>query len=190
MGKFDGYLICTDLDGTLLRNNKQISAENLNAIAYFQQEGGIFTFITGRMPFFVDQILAQITPNAPFGCVNGGGLYDHRKQEYLWKGLMPPHVVELIEHVDKTVPGIGIQVYTFQHVYFCQENEAMEIFRNATGLPNLVYIGSGAFSNSTLRTINYNGTKAEWNMHVGSGDIICTDHQIQVFCTDGKILVE
>ena len=53
-----------------------------------------------------------------------------------------------------------------------------------------VYIGSGAFSNSTLRTINYNGTKAEWNMHVGSGDIICTDHQIQVFCTDGKILIE
>ena len=138
MGKFDGYLICTDLDGTLLRNDKQISAENLNAIAYFQQEGGIFTFITGRMPFFVDQTLAQITPNAPFGCVNGGGLYDHRKQEYLWKGLMPPHVVELIEHVDKTVPGIGIQVYTFHHVYFCQENETMEIFRNATGLPNLV----------------------------------------------------
>lgn len=53
-----------------------------------------------------------------------------------------------------------------------------------------VYIGSEAFSNSTLRTINYNGTKAEWTMHVGSGDIFCTDHQIQVFCTDGRILIE
>lgn len=138
MGKFDGYLICTDLDGTLLRNDKQISEENLKAIAYFQQEGGIFTFITGRMPFFVDGVLSQVTPNGPFGCVNGGGLYDHKKQEYLWKGVMPPHVTELIECVDKTIPGIGIQVNTFHHVYFCRENETMEIFRRLTGLPNLV----------------------------------------------------
>ena len=29
MGKFDGMLICTDLDGTLLRGDKTVSAENL-----------------------------------------------------------------------------------------------------------------------------------------------------------------
>ena len=32
MGKFDGVLICTDLDGTLLKNDKSISQENLDAI--------------------------------------------------------------------------------------------------------------------------------------------------------------
>ena len=32
MGKFDGMLICTDLDGTLLRNDKTISDENKKAI--------------------------------------------------------------------------------------------------------------------------------------------------------------
>ena len=50
MGKFDGMLICTDLDGTLLEKNRSISEENHNAIEYFKSEGGIFTFITGRMP--------------------------------------------------------------------------------------------------------------------------------------------
>ena len=138
MGKFTGFLICTDLDGTLLADDKTISAENLRAIEYFKQEGGIFTFITGRMPFFVDRVLDQVKPNGPFGCINGGGLYDHEKQEYLWKCTMPPHVVELIEQVDKAVPGIGIQVNTFYKVYFCQENETMEIFRMLTGLPNLI----------------------------------------------------
>ena len=34
-GKFDGVLICTDLDGTLLKNDKTISFENIEAITYF-----------------------------------------------------------------------------------------------------------------------------------------------------------
>ena len=56
MKKFDGILICTDLDGTLLNGDSAVSKENLDAIEYFKAEGGIFTFITGRMPFFVSRI--------------------------------------------------------------------------------------------------------------------------------------
>ena len=50
MKKFEGILLCTDLDGTLYRNDKSISPENRKAIEYFKREGGCFTFITGRMP--------------------------------------------------------------------------------------------------------------------------------------------
>ena len=53
MGIFEGVLICTDLDGTLLRNDKSISRENLDAIEYFKAQGGLFTIVTGRMPFYV-----------------------------------------------------------------------------------------------------------------------------------------
>ena len=51
MKRFEGILICTDLDGTLLKNDGSISLENREAIEYFKQEGGYFTFVTGRMPF-------------------------------------------------------------------------------------------------------------------------------------------
>ena len=37
MAIFDGTLICTDLDGTLLRKDKTISKENLDAIEYFKE---------------------------------------------------------------------------------------------------------------------------------------------------------
>ena len=137
MGKFDGFLICTDLDGTLLRKDKTISSENLQAIEYFKQEGGIFTFITGRMPFFVAHVYDRINPNAPIGCINGGGLYDYPNQTYLWQGTMPDGVFDLIRAVENAVPGVGIQVNTFQNVYFCKENETMQIFRRITGLPDL-----------------------------------------------------
>lgn len=138
MGKFDGLLVCTDLDGTLLKNDGTISKENLNAIEYFKKEGGKFTFITGRMPFFVSHIYDKVKPNAPFGCVNGGGLYDFQKQEYIWKSTMPDGVTKLIKCIDEKLPDVGIQVNTFYKTYFCKENKTMEHFRKATKLPDLV----------------------------------------------------
>lgn len=137
MGKFDGILICTDLDGTLLRRNKTISEENLRAIDYFKSEGGRFTFITGRMPYFVSSIYETVEPNAPFGCINGGGLYDHREQKYLWAETLSRDALELVEYADRNIEGLGIQVNTLGVLYFCRENEAMVNFRRATGMPNI-----------------------------------------------------
>lgn len=137
MGRFDGILICTDLDGTLLRNDRTISAENIEAIDYFKREGGYFTFVTGRMPSFVSHIWEAIRPNAPFGCINGGGLYDYEAKRYVYTIEMPRTVIPLIESVDKALADVGIQVNTFEKVYFCRENETMVHFRAVTNLPNL-----------------------------------------------------
>ncbi len=38
MGKFDGVLICTDLDGTLFKNDKTISDENVKVIEFFKRK--------------------------------------------------------------------------------------------------------------------------------------------------------
>lgn len=138
MGKFDGILICTDLDGTLLKNDKSISKENIQAAEYFKSEGGYFTFVTGRMPGYVSETYNTINPNAPFGCVNGGGLYDHREKKYIWKCIMPDGVVDLIRLIDKKYDDVGIQVCTFDKTYFCKENQTTKRFRAATGLPNVV----------------------------------------------------
>ena len=137
MGKFDGILICTDLDGTLFRKDKSVSKENKNAIAYFQREGGKFTFITGRMPSFSFGAFEEICPNAPFGCSGGGGLYDGERKDYIWTAEMPRSVLALVKYIDAEFPNIGIQVNTFHHVYFCKENGVMAAFREITKVPNL-----------------------------------------------------
>lgn len=135
MEKFKGILLCTDLDGTLLNNDKTISEKNLSAIEYFKAEGGIFTFVTGRMPFFVSDIYQKVNPNAPFGCINGGGIFDHRRQEYLWTKVMPDSVLDFAEFIYKKAPEIGIQVNAFDKIYFCNDNSAMAEFREANRLP-------------------------------------------------------
>ena len=138
MGKFDGILMCTDLDGTLLKNDKTISRENIEAIEYFKREGGYFTFVTGRMPFYVSYIFDAINPNVPFGCINGGGLYDGSKGEYVWTEVMPESVLELVKCIDDNFDEVGIQVNTFCKTYFSKENDTMKRFRKTTGLENLV----------------------------------------------------
>ena len=137
MKKFNGILICTDLDGTLLNSQRKISKENTEAIEYFKSEGGYFTFITGRMPFFVDAMYNAVKPNAPIGCINGGGLYDYPNKKYIWTATMGEGVNELIRAVDTQVPSIGIQVNTYTQTLFCKEHPIMKNFRAATGLPNI-----------------------------------------------------
>lgn len=136
MRRFEGILLCTDLDGTLLDDDYAVSEENLSAIRYFQKKGGLFTFVTGRMPFFVTHIYQRVEPNAPFGCINGGGIYDHRTGKYLWRQELPQTALTLAREVIDAFPEIGLQVNTFERIYFCRENNVMEGFRRITGVPN------------------------------------------------------
>ena len=137
MRRFDGLLICTDLDGTLFRNDKTVSAETVEAIEYFKKEGGRFTFVTGRMPAFVSDVWEIVRPNAPFGCINGGGLFDYEAGRYVWTMELPREALALVRAADKEFSDIGFQVNTFDKVYFCKENDVMEAFRRITGAPHL-----------------------------------------------------
>ena len=95
MKKFEKMLFCTDLDGTLYSDDKTVSKQNLEAIEYFKSEGGLFTFITGRVPQTTGEMCETIKPNAPYGCNNGGGIYDHIQDKYLWKTFISDEVLEL-----------------------------------------------------------------------------------------------
>ena len=138
MNKFQGILICTDLDGTLLRHDKTVSEGNLRAIEYFKSEGGLFTYVTGRMPRTTEYVYSTIKPNAPFGCINGGGIYDHRTQEYAWINYLSHDAIDLVIDACERMPTVGAQVNTPEKIYFCYENAVMENFRRVTGAPNLV----------------------------------------------------
>ena len=138
MAKFSGVLICTDLDGTLFRNDKTVSEENLRAIEYFKSQGGYFAFVTGRMPSCAKDVYEIVKPNAPIGCINGGGLYDFEKKDYIWAEKLPSEAISLVEEVDKKLPKVGIQPNAFYDIYFSRENDVMEYFRTVTGVPNLV----------------------------------------------------
>lgn len=129
MGKFDGILFVTDLDGTLLNDNKKISEENKKAIKYFEDGGGLFTFITGRIPFGTRMILEQFVPKIPFGCMNGGGVYDYQKKKLLWCNTLPKSALEIVEFVDKNFPSMGIELTSAERSFFHRKNKYAEEHR-------------------------------------------------------------
>ena len=136
MGKFDGTLICTDLDGTLYKNDKTISKKNKEAIEYFKAEGGSFTFVTGRLPYYSVDAYNAVQPNVPYGCVNGGGVYDGQTHRYIWTKELPREALELVRYIDERFTDVGIQICCFERTYFARENDATVWFRRITGVPN------------------------------------------------------
>lgn len=71
MGKYDGYLIATDFDGTFAGPGAVISRENSLAIRHFQENGGLFTIASGRVPPFLAGYHQDFKANAPLICTNG-----------------------------------------------------------------------------------------------------------------------
>ena len=72
MGRFDGFLICTDFDGTYSYDSSHVSKENAEAVEYFKSEGGLFTVASGRNPNFLSCYKDILGANAPVMCLNGG----------------------------------------------------------------------------------------------------------------------
>lgn len=80
MNKFKGYLILSDIDGTLTNDRGQISAENAAAIRYFQEEGGLITVASGRYPWYIAKYSDTFNPNTYVVGINGTMLYDPVKK--------------------------------------------------------------------------------------------------------------
>ena len=74
--KFRGYLILSDIDGTITNDRGEITPENASAIRYFQSEGGLVTVSSGRYPQFIDKYADVFVPNTYVIGINGTMLFD------------------------------------------------------------------------------------------------------------------
>ncbi|NDO19055.1 Cof-type HAD-IIB family hydrolase [Lachnospiraceae bacterium MD329] len=136
MGKFDGMLLCTDLDDTLLTDNKQVSEKNRKAIDYFKSEGGLFTFSTGRVPMGARLILEYVVPNAPIVCFNGGGIYDFSENKILWSRKLDSDAISAVEYVDRRLDFVGIEICTEEKIYFSKINAKVREHQILEKLPD------------------------------------------------------
>ena len=83
MGKYDGYLIATDFDGTFAAPGAVISRENSQAIRHFQKNGGMFTIASGRIPTFLTRYKDDFVANAPLIATNGTVICDPETLEIM-----------------------------------------------------------------------------------------------------------
>lgn len=146
MKKFEGYLICVDVDNTLTYKEGQISKENAEAIKYFQDEGGLFTLATGRGPSFLENFEGQLNINAPLVGYNGTLIYDVEKEEVIKKWKMDKDVVnkvlkylyETYEDILYFSASVGIDVALKLEVrHHKSNNESFDEFFK--GMPDKIF---------------------------------------------------
>ncbi len=135
MGKYDGILICTDLDHTLLADDKSISEENKEAIEYFMSEGGYFTFATGRSRQGIEFILNRIKPNAPIVLFNGAAIYDLAHDKIIWETFLDENASKVFELIEKNCPFAGIEVCGKYNIYISRGNDIIHKQLAFEGLP-------------------------------------------------------
>lgn len=117
MKKFENILIISDIDGTLVDYSFTISEENKAAAKYFMENGGTFTYATGRQMPVAQMIIDQLMPNAPVICYNGAAIYDYSKEEYLWLSPLDDSVEDVISDIIKNCPRTNIEINTPAGLY-------------------------------------------------------------------------
>ncbi len=106
MGKFDGYLLLTDIDGTLTDSSGKLSRENAEAIKYYQAEGGLFTVATGRFPDFIVNFSEDVAPNTYIIGINGTVIYDRNEHKDLVTRTMDKDFYNIVYDVIDNRPDV------------------------------------------------------------------------------------
>ena len=145
MGKFTGVLLASDYDNTLLNTEKAflsgspaptIPARNLKALAYFMDNGGIFTVSTGRAVASIRNFAADIPANAPFIVANGAALYDFRTHTYADAVCLPADVPDRADEILARFPSAGLELYdTLDAVHAVRPNQYTRLHEQITRVP-------------------------------------------------------
>ena len=111
MGKYDGYAIFSDVDGTLYEYPGEFPKANLDAIEYFVNNGGKFTVATGRgLHAVVDLPVAKYI-NMPCILANGAVVYDINTKEELSVIVMSPATRALVKQVVEARPDLRVMLW-------------------------------------------------------------------------------
>ena len=110
----DRKILFSDLDGTLLNKDKEITPRNREAIHKMLKQGHYFVIATGRAVESGRKVAKDLGLTMP-GCYmiafNGAVLYDCAADRILMKKSLPiEYVQELFERAQKA--GIYVQTYT------------------------------------------------------------------------------
>jgi hypothetical protein len=125
MGKFDGVLLASDFDNTLIYTEEALlanvpipalSRENREALEYFMAEGGKFAVATGRALVGFAKYAPMVPMNAPCVICNGAALYDFARGEYLETAMLDGQARQRGQAVLDRFPEVAVEAYHTDNV--------------------------------------------------------------------------
>lgn len=120
---FSKVIIMTDLDGTLLTDDKQITDKDMNAINRFRKGGGLFTAATGRGYGMARNIVEKLKLDMPAVIFNGACVYDFVQNKSLWNCSIDKRAQEYVPLLIEKFPDIGVEILHEKVVYVPKANK-------------------------------------------------------------------
>lgn len=144
MGKFDGVLLASDFDNTLLYTEDSLRTgapvpplpkRNRQALEYFMAQGGRFAVATGRaLPAFLRHA-GDVPMNAPGVVCNGAAIYDFEQGEYLETAMLDAAARERGQAVLDRFPGVAVEAYHIDNViHVVRPNDISRQHERMTGV--------------------------------------------------------
>lgn len=129
-------ILYTDMDGTLLTDQKTVSQKNKDAILSYAQQGGIFSVATGRSEVIAKPFLKDLPILAPAILYNGAAVYDFKEERFLHRSCLPrPLVRAFYEAGLEVYPEVCIEVYTDGIIQLLNPNGVMDHYIPAENQP-------------------------------------------------------
>lgn len=130
---FGKVIMMTDLDGTLLTDDKRILDKDMKAIERFRKCGGLFTAATGRGYAMARRVavnqLRLDSLDMPAVLFNGAGVYDFSRDKFLWRcevgSFARGYIREILDRysAEHSISDIGLEILHEREVYVPFENE-------------------------------------------------------------------
>lgn len=125
-------IVASDLDGTLLAPNHQLSPFSKQTLQQLHQQGYTFIFATGRHHIDVAGIREIAGIPAYMITSNGARVHDQDNREMYSKNV-PEHRVQAIIDLVKDQPGLYIHLYRNDEWLLSRENELLRQFHEESG---------------------------------------------------------
>ena len=125
MGKFDGVLLASDFDNTLLYTEESLRTgapvpplpeRNRRALEYFCAQGGRFSIATGRALAAFLRHAGDIPMNAPGVVCNGAAIYDFEKGEYVETAMLDASARRRGQAALDRFPGLAVEAYHIDNI--------------------------------------------------------------------------
>lgn len=122
MGIFDGVLLATDADGTLLNRRGEVTPAVRNALLSFTVQGGRLSVATGRSFIGVAALCPLLPINAPAVLSNGANIYDYTAKRELHAEWLSGGFEDVLRDILARFPGLGTEIHWPDRVCILSRN--------------------------------------------------------------------
>jgi Cof subfamily protein (haloacid dehalogenase superfamily) len=131
-------MILFDLDGTLLKESREISTKNLRTLIRLMKEGIKVGFATGRTLRSVKPYIDVLQPNGPLILFNGAGVWDTSEQKFIYEKNLSFEQAYCAMKLVREFDDIHVNFYLDDEVFIAKKTARSLESEAKDGVPHTV----------------------------------------------------